>query len=254
MNALTITSCKRSEHFKKTLISFDRYCKDKDLIDLIIWYDDNSTSEDRVEMLKTLLSIFENKKIITNFFSENSFNTKKRHKEIMNLWKTDITNLSLDYVFHTEEDFEYVSEFSISEAIEFLKNKEDVAMVGFSQEKREIPKEVGEINIQGNYWEWFYVKDRPILDHLFFDTVIMRKHPDPSYWCKYINWPYFSLRPGLHDVNKLKKLEGFYDVDGSFELDFAVRYGKLYKSFCHVDEICKHIGDISAYDLNTSSR
>ena len=142
MNALTITSCKRSEHFKKTLISFDRYCKDKDLIDLIIWYDDNSTSEDRVEMLKILLSIFENKKIITNFFSENSFNTKKRHKEIMNLWKTDITNLSLDYVFHTEEDFEYVSEFSISEAIEFLKNKEDVAMVGFSQEKREIPKEV----------------------------------------------------------------------------------------------------------------
>jgi hypothetical protein len=254
MNALTITSCKRAEHFKKTLISFERYCIDKDLIDLIIWYDDNSTSEDRLEMLKTLLSIFKNKKIITNFFSENSFNTKKRHKEIMNLWKTDITNLSLDYVFHTEEDFEYVSEFSISEAIEFLKNKEDVAMVGFSQEKREIPKEVGEINIQGNYWEWFYVKDRPILDHLFLDTVIMRKHPDPSYWCKYINWPYFSLRPGLHDVNKLKKLEEFYDVDGSFELDFAVRYGKLYKSFCHVDEICKHIGDISAYDLNTSSR
>ena len=254
MNALTITSCKRAEHFKKTLISFERYCIDKDLIDLIIWYDDNSTSEDRLEMLKTLLSIFKNKKIITNFFSENSFNTKKRHKEIMNLWKMDITNLSLDYVFHTEEDFEYVSEFSISEAIEFLKNKEDVAMVGFSQEKREIPKEVGEINIQGNYWEWFYVKDRPILDHLFFDTVIMRKHPDPSYWCKYINWPYFSLRPGLHDVNKLKKLEEFYDVDGSFELDFAVRYGKLYKSFCHVDEICKHIGDISAYDLNTSSR
>ena len=57
---------------------------------------------------------------------------------------------------------------------------------------------------------------------------------------------------GLNDVNKLKKLEEFYDVDGSFELDFAVRYGKLYKSFCHVDEICKHIGDISAYDLNTS--
>lgn len=254
MKALTITSCKRPEHFKRTLTSFHKYCKDKELIDLIIWYDDNSKSEDRIEMLKTLFELFGNKKIITNFFSENSFSTKKRHKEIMNLWKNDISNLFLDYVFHTEEDFEYISEFSIGEAMEFLKNKDDVALIGFSQEKRDIPPEVGQINVHGNFWEWFYIKDRPLCDGLFLDTVIMKKHPDPTYWCKYINWPYFSLRPGLHDVNKLKKLDGFYDVDGSFELDFSVRFAKLYKSFCHVNEICKHIGDISAYDLNVSSR
>jgi hypothetical protein len=205
-------------------------------------------------MLKTLLEIFGNKKIITNFFSENTFNTKKRHKEIMNLWKKDISNLSIDYVFHTEDDFEYVSEFFIGEAIQLLNDKEDVALVGFSQEKREIPKEVGEINIQGNFWEWFYLKDRPLCDGLFFDEVIMKKNPDLSYWCKYINWPYFGFRPGLHDVKKLEKLEKFGEVDGSFELEFAVRFAKLYKSFCHVNEICKHIGDISAYDLNVSSR
>jgi hypothetical protein len=205
-------------------------------------------------MLKTLLEIFGNKKIITNFFSENTFNTKKRHKEIMNLWKKDISNLSIDYVFHTEDDFEYVSEFFIGEAIQLLNDKEDVALVGFSQEKREIPKEVGEINIQGNFWEWFYLKDRPLCDGLFFDEVIMKKNPDLSYWCKYINWPYFGFRPGLHDVKKLEKLEKFGEVDGSFELEYAVRFAKLYKSFCHVNEICKHIGDISAYDLNVSSR
>jgi hypothetical protein len=147
-----------------------------------------------------------------------------------------------------------VSEFFIGEAIQLLNDKEDVALVGFSQEKREIPKEVGEINIQGNFWEWFYLKDRPLCDGLFFDEVIMKKNPDLSYWCKYINWPYFGFRPGLHDVKKLEKLEKFGEVDGSFELEFAVRFAKLYKSFCHVNEICKHIGDISAYDLNVSSR
>lgn len=254
MIALTITSCKRLSHFKKTIESFCKYCLDLDLIDLIIWYDDSSNAEDRSEMLKILLNNFNNKKIITNFFVPDNFNTKKRHKEIMNIWKNDLSKLSIDYAFHTEDDFEYINNFSIKSGIELLKKYNDVALVGFSQEKREVPQELGQINIYGDFWEWFYLKDRPLCDGLFLDTVIMKKHPDPTYWCKYINWPYFGFRPGIHDVKKLEKLEGFYEVDGSFELEFAVRFSKLYKSFCHVNEICKHIGDVSAYDLNVSSR
>lgn len=254
MNALSITSCKRLSHFKKTISSFNKHCKDLNTIDLVLWYDDNSNIDDRTEMMKILLSHFDSKKIISTFFTQNSFNSSKRHKEIMNVWKTDLSRLSLDYVFHTEDDFEYIKDFYIDEAIELLKSNDNVALVGVSQEKREIPTELGQLNIKGNFWEWFYLKDRPLCDGLFLDTVIMKKHPDPTYWCKYINWPYFGFRPGIHDVKKLEKLDGFYDVDGSFELDFAVRFAKLYKSFCHIDEICKHIGDISAYDLNVSAR
>lgn len=256
INALTITSCKRLKHFEKTISSFHKHCKDLDIIDLILWYDDSSSIIDRTEMMKILLSYFNGKKIISTFFFPNSFNSGKRHKEIMNIWKFDLSRLLLDYVFHTEDDFEYIKDFYIGEAIELLKSNDDVAAVGFSQEKRDIPPELGKINIKGNFWEWFYLKDRPICDGLFFDTVIMKKHPDPTYWCKYINWPYFGFRPGIHDVKKLEKLNGFSDVEikGSFELEFAVRFSELYKSFFHVDEICKHIGDISAYDLNKSSR
>lgn len=254
MNALSITSCKRLNHFEKTISSFHKHCKDINKIDLVLWYDDNSNDDDRTKMLKILSSYFGDKKIISTFFSKNSFSTKKRHMEIMNLWKKDLSLLSLDYVFHTEDDFEYINDFYLDEATQLLKSNDDVGLVGFSQEKRDLPSELGQLNIKGNFWEWFYLKDRPLCDGLFLDTVIMKKNPDPTYWCKYINWPYFGFRPGLHDVKKLEKLDGFYDVDGSFELDFAVRFAKLYKSFCHVDEICKHIGDISAYDLNVSSR
>lgn len=254
MNALTITSCKRLEHFKKTITSFHKHCTDLHTIELINWYDDNSSESDRLEMLKILLECFGNKKIISTFFTNESFNTRKRHKEVMNVWKNDLSRLSVDYAFHTEDDFEYINDFSINEGIELLKKNNDVALVGFSQEKRELPSEMGTLNIQGNFWEWYYDKNRPLCDGLFLDTVIMKKSLDPTYWCKYINWPYFGFRPGLHDIKKLEKLDMFYDVDGSFELEFAVRFAKLYKSFCHVNEICKHIGDISAYDLNVSSR
>lgn len=254
MIALSITSCKRLHYFEKTVSSFYEYCKDSCLLDLILWYDDSSSIEDRLEMMKILLKYFKNKKIISTFFSEKSFDTNKRHKEIMNVWKKDLTHLSLDYVLHTEDDFEYINNFYIEEAIQLLKTNNDVASVGFSQEKRKLPEEFGKLNIKGNFWEWFYLKNRPLLDGLFLDEVIMKKHPHPNFWCKFINWPYFGFRPALHDVKKIEKLDGFRDVDGSFELEFAIRFSKLYKSFCHINEICKHIGHIDSYNLNKSSR
>ena len=111
MNALSITSCKRLNHFEKTISSFHKHCKDINKIDLVLWYDDNSNDDDRTKMLKILSSYFGDKKIISTFFSKNSFSTKKRHMEIMNLWKKDLSLLSLDYVFHTEDEKDRVGSF-----------------------------------------------------------------------------------------------------------------------------------------------
>ena len=41
----------------------------------------------------------------------------------------------------------------------------------------------------------------------------------------------------------------------SFELEFALRFAKKYKSFLHFERICYHIGNNnSSYNLNNSER
>lgn len=254
MICLTLTTCKRIDLFQKTLISFYENCVDNNLFTHIIHYDDSSSQEDRLLMFNLLKTLFPNIPLISISFNPTSFTTKKRHLEIMKLWKQNNELFNFDYVFHLEDDWFFEKKFYISEALDLMKNEENIAMVGFSWKKKVFPDNFFNPKIIGNFWEWYYSDNHELNEPLFYDEVEMQYLPN-GHWLKIINWPYFGLRPAMHDVNKLKLLGNFNDSTDFFELEFAVRFAKKYKSFLHLDRICYHLGETnSSYSLNNSER
>ena len=251
--ALTITSCKRPEEFVMTIESLSDRLKDIHLIDTIIHYDDSSDDDARVRMQQTLEQSFDGIQIIHRRFETDSFTTNKRHMSVMNHWIDDLVSLGVDYVLHTEEDWLYELDFNITEAIKLIEHDEKCAQVGFSQKIRQFPDDIN-VKTFGNFWEWAYLPNRGITENLFLDTAIMEEVNIPGYWCYFINWPHFSLRPGVYDVRRIDSVGRFEDLEISFELDFAKRYAEKFVTYEHNNQICRHIGDISSYNINESER
>ena len=251
--ALTITGCKRPYHFESTINSLKDMILDSENINTIIHYDDSSTKEELSFMRNVLESAFPDKMICYRRCDDNSFTTNKRHMEVMNYWLDDLSLMDVDYVLHTEEDWNYLEKFYIMDIISFMKLEHNCAQVGLSQPIRETNEDIKLIT-KDNYWKWLYLNDRELLENLFLDEVEMSESDIPGYWCYFINWPYFGLRPGIYDFKKIHSIGNFEDNENSFELDFAIRYSKKYVSWCTKKRICKHTGDISSYDLNNSKR
>ena len=69
------------------------------------------------------------------------------------------------------------------------------------------------------------------------DDVGAIQTPISDFWMTYINWPSFSLRPGVHNVNRLLSIGEFstsYDTENMrTELEFALRWSEKFKSLCH---------------------
>jgi len=251
---LSITTCKRLDLFLETINSLKKYCKDFEVIDEIIHFDDSSSNEDRIQMEDCFSILFPNTKYTKHYFNENSFESNKRHMEIMKIWKYVLEHEGFDYCFHIEDDWEFIDYFSIVDAVSVLSEHNDIALIGFSWEKKIFPNDFFKPKIIGNYWEWYYSNKHEINEALMFDEVEMKYLPE-GHWTKIINWPYFGFRPAVHDVKKLSKLDTFKNSEMSFELEFAVRFAKLYKSFLHINRICYHIGnEKSSYNLNESKR
>lgn len=255
MISLTITTCKRLYLFKKTIFSLQENLIDINLFDSIIHYDDSSSQEDRKEMENIINQIFPNSKYISRYFEPTDFKTNKRHAEIMNIWKEDMEKLNVDFAFHTEDDWEYLEKFSIIEAIDILKNNKKIALIAFSENFPfgKLPPDIFYPKIIGNFWECIYIKEKKLLENLYLkreETV-----GDYLYWEYYINWPYFTLRPSIHDVKKLSTLDNFKtEGDVSFELEFSTRFAEKYVTYFYMRNICKHISGKSAYELNNSNR
>jgi len=249
---LTITSCKRYELLVRTISSLVKHCQDFNLISEILIYDDSSDENDRVKIFLDVKKFFKGKKISFKFFEKDSFNSNRRHMEIMKIWKEDINNF--DYVFHLEDDWEFIEDFKLEDAVQILKENEEFAMAGFSWEEKKFPKDIFTPRVFGNFWEWYYSDKHELLEPLFLDEVEMKYLPE-GHWVKYINWPYFGFRPAIHDIKKINTLGTFNDNMDSFELEFAIRYAKQYKSILHKRRICYHIGDeLSSYTINNSNR
>ncbi len=253
---ISITTSRRIELFRTTIESLALNCVDKNLVDYFLHFDDSSSSEDRVEMEKSIRKNFPGARIYNFRFEKESISSNKRHMEIMRRWKKEVES-SCDFVFHTEDDWNFIREFSLLEIIEFLKNKPDTAYVGVSQELREFPPDITP-KVDGSFWKWHFDPSRGIQENLFLDTKIMKKNPDPNFWCYYINWPYFGFRPGVWDTKKISEFGWIKENEipnSSFELDFAKMLSEKYSSYCTTETTCDHIGiNISAYDINKSSR
>jgi hypothetical protein len=140
------------------------------------------------------------------------------------------------------------------DGIDLLDDNEDIALVGYSWEKKKFPTELFTPRIIGDFWEWYYSEKHKLNESLFVDEVEIKYLPE-GYWVNYINWPYFGFRPAIHDIKKLKTIDNFNENMDSFELEFALRFAKKYKSFLHLERICYHIGiHNSSYNLNNSER
>lgn len=254
MICLTITTSKRLDLFIQTIESFVKHCNDIELFDTIIHYDDSSSDEDRDKMNSIINNLFTNKLICTRRFNKESFTTKRRHCEIMKIWKKDIESFGFDYVFHLEDDWLFIKNFNLNDGVDILKNRQDIALVGYSWQKKEFPSDIFIPEIINGYWEWFYSNRYKVNQVLWLDEVEMQFLPK-GHWVKILNWPYFGFRPAIHDINKLKTLDTFdVNVDG-FELEFAKRFSEKFKSFFHSERITYHIGkDNSSYTMNDSTR
>ena len=112
------------------------------------------------------------------------------------------------------------------------------------------------IEFIGDYWKWYYRDDLPLLQNLFIDETMIELYNIPGFWTYYINWPHFSLRPGVFSVERIESLGNFEsEGDVSFELEFANKYVTKFHTYIHKVCICEHIGDMnSSYDLNNSKR
>ncbi len=252
--ALTITSCKRPNLFESTINSLKEMLEDHEIVDTIIHYDDSSDEESREWMRHVLEDAFPEKMICYRRFEIHSFDNERRHMCIMNQWIDDLSRMNIDFVLHTEEDWRYEKKFSIADAISLMSSEVDCAQVGLSQPIRKTPEEI-KIITNGKYWKWIYYKEKSLLENLFLDTVEMETSNIPGYWCYFINWPYFGLRPGIYDFKKIYSVGSFEDNGISFELDFAKRYAENYVTWCNNFRVCTHIGgDISSYEINKSKR
>lgn len=259
--SLSITSSKRIELLRRVLKAFTVFCKDMDLVDDIIFFDDSSSDEDKREMENLLDVLFpKQNKIITHFYPD-SFPDSFRHPRILNQWREKLSERGIDYTLHLEDDYLFVNHISISECIDLLEDYPEYGYVGLNQSWKNFPLEY-QPKVIGDYWEWIYREDKELNECLFLDEAAAIQQPIPDVWLMYINWPSFSLRPGVLHVERLLSIGEFSTTHDpkvmSAELDFAIRWSKKYKTLCsknfNIINLGFSVGGVCAYDLNNSLR
>jgi GR25 family glycosyltransferase involved in LPS biosynthesis len=235
---LTMTSCKRYDLFERTVNSFLKNCLDKDLITSWFCVDDDSSKEDRSRMET-------NFPFITFFMKQVDM---KGHGRSMNLIRNVAADWQADYIFHLEDDFEFLVPMRYMTAL----------MQIITRDNR-----YGQVLVNKNSTE--------SLDELYMEGGIRMKTSSGIHYLEHgvppegevlpssSYWPHFSLRPSLISVNMLQDIGPFIE-HGHFEIDYAHRYvTKGYKS-AYLDGIfCEHIGrktsdhshtKPNAYELN----
>lgn len=258
---LTTTACKRINLLHAAIKSFSIFCKDKHVIDEIHYFDDCSTNEERDRALNYYKTYLPNIPVLFRFFEKESFSDNYRHARVLNFWREHIKSSNADYVFHLEDDHQFYNFFTIGKPIDIMQLYPVYAYIGYCQSWKNFPENMMPKKIIDEFWETVYFEDRPINDLLFLDNV-MAMHTGLDWWMYYINWPYFSLRPGIHDVKKLLSVGEFstrYDREKmSVELEFAIRWKDMgYKSMMSKNFVSLHTGqnpDLSAYKINNSAR
>lgn len=259
--SLSITSCKKWGLLERVLKAFKVFCKDSHVIDKILFYDDSSTDEEKRAMESLLAQLFpDHDRIITHFYPD-SFEHRFRHAAILNDMRSKLTTHEIDYMFLLEDDFLFINHFSISEMIDLLINYQEYGQVNLSFSWKNFPEWCKPREI-GDYWEMVYFEDKPLLENLFLDEVAaIQTLNGVWYWQTYLNWPHFSLRPGLTCIKKFLSIEDFSTSHDTtitgFELEFAKLWSKKYKSLCsknvHIINLDQN-GSQSSYLSNNSLR
>jgi hypothetical protein len=254
--SLAVTSCKRLHLLKRVLDAFAVFCKDIEIIDSVIFFDDSSTDQEKQEMERILKELFPHKQLHINHIFPDSFPDNYRHSRILNLLREELKSNSIDYFFLLEDDYLFVDFFSIIENINLLETYPEYGYAGFAQAFKKFPDHIIPNEI-GDYWEWVFDEAQPINCNLFIDKTSAIQNLIPDLWLTYINWPSFTLRPGTHHAERFLSIGEFstsYDQNiMRTELEFAIRWSKNYKSLFHKRFHIVNLGfdsATSAYTLN----
>lgn len=247
---ITMTTCKRYDLFRKTVISVLKCISDmKEYVHDWIVIDDNSSCEMRLKMKEEF-------PFITYIYKDVE---DKGHVRSMNMF---LKIVKTPYIFNIEDDWEF-----------FFEDKYITKMMNVFKEN---PK-YGQVLVNVNYSEdtttyrnaggstMKYTKtDQLYFVHNYYtgrelnEQVALLKRTNSLYW------PHFSLRVGLTRKSVLDELGQFDEKADHFEMNHAYKYvSKGYKTAFLESVYCLHIGrrtyeresdKLNAYDLNTEQQ
>lgn len=235
---LSITTCKRYDLFTKTINSFLLNCKDVKKINYFFCVDDNSSKEDRQNMLK-------NYPFFKYYFKKEN---EKGHLASMNIIWEKLNKMNPKYWIHLEDDWLFIKPCNyVQKSIDFLEKykKDNIHQILFNKNYGEIIENynlVGGSKLDGNDYI-LHIKDEQNLN---------------GRNCSY--WPHYSFRPSMCLTSTILKLGNYTSSNTFFEMDYANKYNNNnYKSAFYNEITSIHIGKLTsdkssdvpnAYSLN----
>ena len=228
----SITTCKRTDLFVRTMNSFLQCCQDIDLIDEWLCVDDNTHPDERATM-QYLFPFF-------RFIWKGP--DEKGHARSMNLI---LQNARTPYLFHCEDDWQFFSPKPfLSEALEILQAEADIGQVLVN---RNYAEETNGHEIVGG------VQKRTeggiqYIEHEYYapDSQKMEQFSawNPGPHCAY--WPHFSLRPSLMRLEAWERTGEFNENAAHFEMEYAHRYLAAGYRSCFFNTVyCLHTGRLT---------
>ena len=239
---LSITTCKRYDLFVKTINSFMTCCKDIDKIDYFFCIDDNSSEDDRKNMVKEY-PFFE-------YYFKNE--SEKGHLTSMNIIWNKLDELKPKYWLHMEDDWLFFKPFDyVTKSIDFLEKykKQNIHQILFNKNYAETIEDydlVGGAKLEGD------------------DYILHIKDEEGIFGRNCCYWPHYSFRPSMCLVETILNLGNFNSENTFFERDYADKYyEKGFKSAFYNEIVCIHTGRLTserygnkknAYQLNGESQ
>ena len=227
---LSITSCKRYDLFKKTVNSLLTNFKDIELIDYFFCIDDNSSKEDRKDMLL-------NYPFFQYYFKDEN---TKGHLNSMNIIWNKLNELKPIYWLHIEDDWLFIKPDNyIERSINFLEKYkyDNIHQILFNRNYIETFDDydmVGGKELEKGYL--LHIKDEPNLQ---------RKN------CAY--WTHYSFRPSMCLTKTILELGDFTSFNTFFEGEYSFKYFKNgYKSAFFNEITSLHIGRLTK-DINNNT-
>jgi GR25 family glycosyltransferase involved in LPS biosynthesis len=235
---VTMTTCKRIDLFKRTVNSFLDCCLDLHLIKDWIVIDDNSSEEDRNEMMKLY-------PFINFIFKEEK---DKGHVKSMNIIRDTVKT---KYFFHLEDDWEFLYKDNyLTKCLDVINLKPQYGQClinkNYSEGSNCFDTVGGELKsyIKNDFKQTFYFEH----EHLDSNEKIQMELQKYIYLRNTNNfkgqyyWPHFSFRVGLTKMSVLNDIGEFEKVP-HFEMNYAIKYNSKGYITTFLDSIfCSHIG------------
>lgn len=236
----TMTTCKRTDLFYKTINSFLNCVQDLHLIG--DWYiiDDNTPSHE----LDTISKLYPFLKIIRKTPSQ------KGHPASMNLIKKMVKT---PFLFHMEDDWMFYRKLDyLTQCLDVLTSNRSYGQCLVNINYSELPSD----SIPGGFFKKT-VNGTKYYEHEYYQNLPEKFLRIPN--CAY--WPHFSFRPSLINTKIFKQIGDFNAKVGHFEMEYAYRYISHGFISCFLPFISsKHTGRLTserndkskpnAYELN----